>query len=235
VAPGADLGALIGDAIGRADLRVQHGDTLVVAQKLVSKAEGALVALAKVVPSALAIEWAAAHGKEPAVVEVILRESRRLVRMDRGIIIAETRHGLVCANAGVDASNVPPGYVAILPRDPDASAARLRDALTARFGCAVATIISDSFGRPWREGAVNVAIGLAGLRALDDQRGRPDTYGRHLQSTVTAVADELAGAAELVMGKSSGLPVALLRGAAAWHGDGKAAALVRPAGMDLFR
>jgi coenzyme F420-0:L-glutamate ligase/coenzyme F420-1:gamma-L-glutamate ligase len=201
----------------------------------VSKAEGALARLEEVVPSARAREWAEAHGKDPRVVEVVMGESRRIVRMERGILIAETHHGFICANAGVDASNVAPGLVTLLPRDPDASAARLRSALEDAWGCPVAVIVSDSFGRAWREGAVDVALGVAGLRPLIDYRGCVDPYGRRLQSSVTALADELAGAAEIVMRKTMGTPVAIVRGAAEWCGDGSGRELVRDASFDLFR
>ena len=171
----------------------------------------------------------------PRVVEVILRESQRIVRMDRGILIVETRHGFVCANAGVDASNVEPGFVTILPADPDASAERLRTTLSAAVGCPVAVIVSDTFGRAWREGVINVAIGVAGLRPLLDYRGSTDSYGRPLTSTIIALADELAGAAEIVTRKSAGTPVAIVRGAAEWAGDGHGRMLVRDASHDLFR
>ena len=257
VAAGADLGALIVEAVARAGRTIEPGDVVVVAQKVVSKAEGAVVRLDEVTPSARAEEWAAAHGKDPRVVEVVLRESKRIVRMARGILIAETRHGFVCANAGVDASNVPPGYVTILPRDPDASAAGIREAVcrqvrlkpdttgtTVRLkpdttgatdGAELGVIVSDTFGRPWREGVVNVALGVAGLRPLLDYRGCRDTYGRELSSTVMAIADEIAAAAELVMGKTARLPVAIVRGAGEWLGDGRGAQLVRDASLDLFR
>ena len=250
ITPGAELGALLAEAVTRAGLAIDAGDVFVIAQKIVSKAEGALVRLDEVVPSPLAEQWAAAHGKDPRVVEVIFRESRRIVRMDRGILIAETRHGFVCANAGVDASNVAPGFVTVLPRDADASAERLRDALCRATlsglpgratlsgsplepGCAV--IISDTFGRPWREGAVNVAIGVAGLRPLIDYRGCMDPYGRPLQSTEIALADELAGAAEIVTRKTARTPVAIVRGAGEWSGEGSGRMLLREAGRDLFR
>jgi len=232
---GADLARMCGEALDRASLRLEPGDVVVVAQKLVSKAEGAMVLLADVVPSALASRWAAAYGKNAAAIEVILRESRRIVRMDRGIIIAETHHGFVCANAGVDASNVPAGWVTVLPRDPDASAARLQAGLARRSGVGIAVVVSDTFGRPWREGTVNVALGVAGLRPLADWRGRQDTQGRVLQTTVVAVADEIAGAAELVMGKTAEMPIAIVRGAGEWLGDGSGSMLMRPAGSDLFR
>jgi coenzyme F420-0:L-glutamate ligase/coenzyme F420-1:gamma-L-glutamate ligase len=169
------------------------------------------------------------------VIEVILRQSRRIVRMERGILITETHHGFVCANAGVDASNVEPGFVTVLPDDPDASAARLRVALMAAFGCPVAVIVSDTFGRAWREGVVNVALGVAGLQPLIDYRGSADTYGRPLTSTVIALADELAAAAEIVTRKTSGTPVAIVRGAGEWAGEGNGRALVRDASRDLFR
>lgn len=235
VTEGTDLAAAIATALDQAAIAPRHGDVLVVAQKVVSKAEGAVVRLADVKPSDRAAAWAQTHGKDAAAVEVVLREANRIVRMERGVVIAETRHGFICANAGVDASNVSPGQVTLLPHDPDRSAARLCRDLSERFRCPLAIVIADTFGRPWREGAVNVAVGVAGLRPLDDWRGRPDAFGRRLQSTVIAVADEIAGAAELVMGKTAGTPVALVRGADEWIGEGTAAALVRPASMDLFR
>jgi coenzyme F420-0:L-glutamate ligase/coenzyme F420-1:gamma-L-glutamate ligase len=232
---GADVAALVAGGIAGGGRRVDAGDVFVVAQKIVSKAEGATVRLDGVTPSPMAAQWAAAHGKDARVVEVILRESRRIVRMDRGILIAETRHGFVCANAGVDASNVPLGFVTVLPDDPDASAERLRAALSATFGCPLAVIVSDTFGRTWREGAVNIALGVAGFQPLLDYRGSADTYGRPLTSTVIALADELAGAAEIVMRKSAGIPVAIVRGAAGWIGEGSGRMLLREASRDLFR
>jgi coenzyme F420-0:L-glutamate ligase / coenzyme F420-1:gamma-L-glutamate ligase len=235
VTAGADLAELIGDALSASGFALETGDVVVVAQKIVSKSEGAVVALADVEPSPRAREWALAYDKDPAVIEVVLRESRRLVRMERGVIIAETQHGFICANAGVDASNVPQGYVTRLPRDPDGSAARLQRTLSARVGCVVGVIVADTFGRPWRDGVVNVALGVAGLRPLLDYRGARDRVGHLLQSTVIAVADEIAGAAELVMGKTTGTPVAIVRGAAEWIGEGTGAMLLRPASMDLFR
>jgi coenzyme F420-0:L-glutamate ligase/coenzyme F420-1:gamma-L-glutamate ligase len=235
LAPGDDAGRVIAEAIVRSGQRAAAGDIFVVAQKIVSKAEGALVALADVEPSPLASHWAQEYGKDARAVEVVLRETRRLVRMERGIIIAETHHGFVCANAGVDASNVPAGYVTVLPRDPDASAARLRDTLTTILGQPIAVIVSDTFGRPWREGAVNVALGVAGLQPLLDYRGRVDHHGRRLQTTVIAVADELAAAAELVTGKTCRTPVAVVRGAVEWCGTGSGTMLLRGSAADLFR
>jgi coenzyme F420-0:L-glutamate ligase/coenzyme F420-1:gamma-L-glutamate ligase len=232
---GSDLGALIAEAVTRSGRGVEPGDVFVVAQKVVSKAEGAVAPLDEVVPSPMAIQWAAETGKDPRVIEVVLRETRRIVRMDRGILIAETRHGFVCANAGVDGSNVAPGFVTVLPVDPDASAERLRAQLAAAFACPVAVIVSDTFGRAWREGVINVALGVSGLRPLVDYRGSADTYGRPLTSTVIALADELAGAAEIVTRKSAGTPVAIVRGAAEWMGEGSGRMLVREASRDLFR
>lgn len=235
IVEGADLASVFADALAAGGIRSEAGDVFVVAQKVVSKAEGTIVNLGEVTPSDKAATWAKLYGKDAATVEVVFRESTRIVRMERGVIIAETRHGFICANAGVDSSNVPLGYVTLLPRDPDASAARLRDALTSRLGHTLGVIIADTFGRPWREGVVNVAIGIAGLQALDDWRGRSDRFGRRMHSTIVAVADEIASAAELVMGKTNGTPLAIVRGAAEWAGDGSAAALVRPAVMDMFR
>ena len=235
VTRGDDVAALIAAAVAGEGRRVEAGDVFVVAQKIVSKAEGATVRLDEVTPSPKAAEWAAANGKDARVIEVVFRQSRRIVRMEGGILIAETHHGFVCANAGVDASNAPPGFVTVLPDDPDASAARLREALTAAFGCPVAVIVSDTFGRAWREGAINVALGVAGLQPFVDYRGTLDRYGRPLTSTTIAIADELAGAAEIVTRKSAGTPVAIVRGAAEWMGEGTGRMLVREASRDLFR
>jgi coenzyme F420-0:L-glutamate ligase / coenzyme F420-1:gamma-L-glutamate ligase len=235
VGRGADLAALIVEAVRRRPDPVEPGDVFVVAQKVVSKAEGAIVRLDEVSPSAMASWWAGETGKDARIVEVVLRESRRIVRMDHGILISETRHGFVCANSGVDASNVEPGCVTVLPDDPDASAERLRAALSTAFGCAVAVIVSDTFGRAWREGVVNVALGVSGLMPLLDYRGTTDSHGRTLTSTVIALADELAGAAEIVTRKSAGTPVAIIRGAAEWAGEGNGRMLVRDARHDLFR
>ena len=233
VRPGDDLPDLIARATGE-DLRA--GDILVVTHKIVSKAEGRLVDLRAVEPSALAKGFAARYGRDPRQIEVVLRESRRVVRMDRGLIIAETHHGFVCANAGVDASNVPgDDAVCLLPVDPDASAARLREALTARAGSDLAVIVSDSFGRPWREGITNVAIGVAGMDPLTDYRGQRDPYGYPLEASILAVADELAAAAELVMGKTGGIPAATIRNYPYKPGPGAARDLLMDPGRDLFR
>jgi coenzyme F420-0:L-glutamate ligase/coenzyme F420-1:gamma-L-glutamate ligase len=240
VVPGDDLEAMIGDALAATPgvLPLHPGDVLVVTQKVVSKAEGAVVDLRTVTPSPEAVEWAAQWDRDPRQIQVVLDEAVRIVRKERGVLIVETRHGFVCANAGVDASNVGPDSgdaVTLLPRDPDASAARIRDALRARFGTDVAVVISDSFGRPWRWGIVDVALGVAGLLPLEDLRGRPDADGRVMKTTVRAVADELASAAELALGKTEGRPVALIRGARPPLGEGSNRDLVIPAENDLFR
>ena len=227
VRAGDDLAALIRAA--RAPIDV---DTIVVvAQKIVSKSEGAIVDLRTIEPSELARTWAAQFEKDPRLIELVLRESRRIIKMDRSVLIAETRHGFVAANAGIDQSNVPGEHFATtLPIDPDASARRLHQAL----GCG-AVIVSDTFGRPWREGLVNVAIGVSGLEPLDDLRGACDRSGRPLQSTTLAVADELAAAAGLAMPKSAGIPVAVITGFDWKRGEGSAQKLLRPAEKDLFR
>jgi coenzyme F420-0:L-glutamate ligase/coenzyme F420-1:gamma-L-glutamate ligase len=235
VREGDDLGAIVAEAALQSGTPICADDVVVVAQKIVSKAEGAIVQLRSVSPSPRAAAWAAAHGKDPALVELVLRESARIIRMERGVIIAETRHGFVCANAGVDTSNVGDNCATLLPLDPDASAARLGQALSRRFGVNVAVIVADSFGRPWREGIVNVALGVAGLAPLDDLRGRCDGSGRPLHSTIVAVADEIAAAAELVMTKSARIPAAVVRGAGEWIGKGTARSLIRRADQDMFR
>ena len=223
-----DVGALL---VAAAPL--EDGDVVVVAQKIVSKAEGRVVRLADVTPSDLARELADDH--DPAQVEVVLRESVRLVRARGDFLIAETRHGFVCASAGVDASNTPaPGTLVLLPVDPDASAARIRARVRNATGLTVGVIVSDSFGRAWRIGTTDVAIGAAGLRVLLDLRGVRDPTGYELRATQIAVADEIAGAAELVMGKTAGVPAAVVRGLDL-AGDGTARDLVMPAERDLFR
>lgn len=237
---GDDLAAMIGDALEAASgaLPIRDGDVLVVTQKVVSKAEGAVADLRTVQPRPEAIAWAEAWGRDARQIEVVLREARRIVRMQNGVLITETEHGFVCANGGVDASNVGPDsgdVVTLLPRDPDASADRIRTALAARFGRDLAVIVSDSFGRPWRWGIVDVALGVSGLLPLDDLRGQPDADGRVMRTTVRAIADEIASAAELALGKTAGRPVALVRGARPQPGEGRIAELVMPAENDLFR
>lgn len=236
IVPGADLAAFVTALIEQRSERLTSEDVLVVTQKAVSKAEGRIVRLADVEPSAFARAYAAEHGKDPRQVEVVLRESRRIVRMDRGILIAETRHGFVCANAGVDASNVDGGAsVTLLPLDPDRSAAELRGRLADLCGAAPGVIITDTFGRAWREGLTNVAIGVAGMASLHSFAGRRDPYGYELRVTIVAVADELASAAELVMGKTDRVPFAIVRGYPFDPGVGAARELVRPPELDMFR
>ena len=237
VRPGDDVAAMVGDRLVASGLEPEAGDVLVVTHKIISKAEGQLVDLTTVEPSPFAERYADAWGKDPRQVEVVLRQSRRISRMERGIIIAETAHGFVCANAGVDASNVAAGVVCLLPEDPDRSAAVIRDRLAERFGVAPGIIVSDSFGRAWRNGIVNVAIGVAGLAPLADYRGEHDPAGYELRASILAIGDELAATAELVMHKLEGRPVALLRGyrppVATPHGTGRD--LVMDPTKDLYR
>ena len=235
VVEGDEVAALIDRALRAASIELADGDIFVVAQKIVSKAEGRIVKLESVEPSPRAQEWAAAYDKDPRVVEVVLRESKRIVRMERGVLIAETEHGFVCANAGVDASNVDEGTVTLLPKDPDASAQKIRSALEDAFGVRIAVIVSDTFGRPWREGLVNVALGVSGIAPLIDYRGQEDSHGNALKVTVIAVADELASAAELVMKKSAGVPVAIIRGFDYEASEASSGELIRRAELDLFR
>ncbi len=242
---GDDLARLIVEAAERHSIPIEEGDILVVTQKIVSKAEGQVIQMEDIEPSTIALQLSEGTHRDPRHTEVILRESKRIVRMDRGNIISETHHGFNCANAGVDASNVPgEGTLALLPVDPDASAEGIRNGIKERLGKDVAVIISDTFGRPWREGAVNVAIGVAGMNPLLDYRGREDASGKLLRSTVIAVADELAATAELVTGKVRGVPVALIRGYAYGPADASepqgdlpkgARALIRPPERDMFR
>ena len=225
VLSGSPLGRWIAEAIP-----IEHGDILVVAQKVVSKAEGRIVKLDDVTPSDFAKQIS--EGRDPRLVEIVLRESRRIVRMNRGLVITETSHGFVCANAGVDLSNVDGGTRAtLLPLDPDASAERI----AGEIGVGVSVIISDTFGRPWREGLVDVAIGVHGLAATTDCRGQADSHGYPLQATILADADQLAAAAGLVFRKTARIPVCLIRGFQVTPGHGKARDLVRPPDKDLFR
>ena len=243
VAPGADLAALVLDGLARADLALQAGDVVVLAQKIVSKAENRYVELADVTPSARAREIAAVVAKDPRLVEVILGESRAVLRQVPGVLIVEHRLGFVMANAGVDASNIEHAgagveRVLLLPLDPDASAAQLAATLAARTGAAVGVVISDSVGRAWRNGTVGLALGSAGFPALYDRRGERDLFGRVLQVTEVALADQLAAAASLVQGEADeGRPVVLVRGFAKPPGvpENGVQALLRPRERDLFR
>jgi len=236
VRPGDDLNALMIAALEQRGLALEDGDVLVVAQKIVSKAEGYLVQLSEVEPSQFARDYAERTGKDARHVETVLREAKRIVRMERGVLIVETKHGFVCANAGVDTSNVEGAEtIALLPPDPDASARRIRDGLERRYGVRLAVIISDTFGRAWREGHTNIAIGLAGMLPMQDYVGQDDVFGYTMRVTTICIADELAGAAELVQGKVKQVPLAVLRGVEYVPGEGTLEMLVRPIERDLFR
>jgi coenzyme F420-0:L-glutamate ligase/coenzyme F420-1:gamma-L-glutamate ligase len=232
---GDSIGKLIAEACARQGLALARGDVLVVAHKIVSKAEGRVVALAEVEPSARAVEIGRELAKDPRLVEIILRESRRIVRKGGNALIVETHHGFVCANAGVDLSNVGLEHAALLPRDPDASAREIRTAIERLTGVAPGVIISDSFGRAWRVGTVDVAVGVAGLAPIKDERGTSDSYGYELRAAVAAVADEFAAAAELAMGKKDRVPVVLIKGYEGKGEDGSVKELLRPEAEDLFR
>jgi coenzyme F420-0:L-glutamate ligase/coenzyme F420-1:gamma-L-glutamate ligase len=232
--PGDDLAALVAGALE--SLAPKAGDLLVVCQKVVSKAEGRVIDLRTVEPSSVAERLGKELDKDPRILEVILAETRRIVRMDQGHLIVETRHGFVCANAGVDESNsLDASTLILLPEDPDASALRLRRALLERHGLDLPVLITDTFGRPWRDGLVEVAIGLSGFLPLLDLRGKRDLNGRELHHTVVAVADELAAAAGLLMEKDRGIPAVLVRGYPVQRGEGRAADLLRERSRDLFR
>lgn len=235
IVKGASLPDLIGDALARLGMSLEAGDVVVITQKVVSKAEGRVVSLDRVHPSVRATEIGQRIGFDPRHVEVILSESVRIVREAPRVLITETRHGFICANSGVDRSNTGgKEMVVLLPEHPDESARRLRTGLQELSGVEVGIVISDSFGRPWREGQVNVAIGAAGVMAMRDYRGQEDPGGYELQGTELAIVDELASAAELVMGKLDRVPVALIRGASA-AGDGRVQTLLRDPATDLFR
>jgi len=239
IRPGDDLPSLIVAALRGTPgaLPARDDDVLIVTQKVVSKAENAIVDLTTIEPRPEASTFAARWDRDARQVEVVLREAVRVVRMDNGVVITETPHGFVCANGGIDASNVGEragDIVTLLPADADRSAAAIRDAVRSATGTDVPVIVSDSFGRPWRWGIVDVAIGVSGLQPLEDLRGSPDHDGRVMRSTVRAVADELASAAELAFGKIDGRPVALVRGADFRRGDGSIRDVLMPRSMDLF-
>ena len=242
IRPGPDLGMAIYTALQNQQLELQYNDVLVVTQKIVSKAEGRIVNLEEIEPSEFARITAVAGNKDPRHVEVVLRESKRIVRMDHGVLISETHHGFICANAGVDESNVNGQQaLTLLPVDPDASAHTLRSRLlqlaigNQKQEHEIAVIISDTWGRPWRNGQVNMAIGVAGMESIVDYRGQQDTYGYELRASAIAVADELASAAELVMGKIDQVPVALIRGYRYLPAAGDARTLIRDSTTDMFR
>jgi coenzyme F420-0:L-glutamate ligase/coenzyme F420-1:gamma-L-glutamate ligase len=236
VTPGADIAALVADGASQMGEPLESGDVVVVTQKVVSKAEGRLARLADVIPSPFASEWSTAHGCDARLIELVLRESRRIVRMDKGVLITETHQGFVCANAGVDLSNAGGGEMAaLLPKDPDASAHRIRAGLIARTGVDLAVVVSDTFGRAWREGLANVAIGVAGFRPLRSYVGAHDPTGFALKASVQALADEVAAASGLVAGKLSRIPAVVVRGLSYESGEGSARELLRAPEKDLFR
>ena len=232
---GDSIGRLICDACSRQQTHLKDDDVVVIAQKIVSKAEGQVVHLDNIQPSPRAVELARQLDKEPALVEIILRESRSIVRMGGRALIVETHHGFICANSGVDQSNVGMRQVTLLPKEPDGSAREIRTEIHRQTGKSPAVIISDSFGRPWRVGTVDVAIGIAGLKPIKDERGTTDRYGYELKAAVAAIADEMAAAAELVMGKRDGVPVVIVRGCEIQREEGSVKELLRPAAEDLFR
>jgi coenzyme F420-0:L-glutamate ligase/coenzyme F420-1:gamma-L-glutamate ligase len=235
VQAGDDLAGLILDAAQAEGTALEDGDVLVVTQRVVSKAEGRVVPLDTFEPSPFALDWAGRYEKDPRQVEAVLRESARIVRQVRGVMITETHQGLICANAGVDASNVGgDDLVSLLPVDPDASCRGLRDAVRARLGIEVAVVMTDTFGRPWREGQTNVAIGLAGMRPLTPYEGVRDLDGRELRVTMPCPADEIAAASGLVMEKLAAVPAAIVRGVPYERGEGSAREIVRPFERDLF-
>lgn len=235
IAKGDNLGHFVVQAARREGTGLRHGDVVVLAQKAASKAEGCKVELARVEPSPLARSWARRVRRDPRLVEVVLRETRRVLRMSDRALIVETRHGLICANAGVDRSNVAKGWVTCLPRNPDASARRIAAEIKSATGITVPVIITDTFGRPWRLGLSNVAIGLWGMKVFEDLRGSRDAHGHRLHATVMAVADEIAAAAGLAMAKDAQVPAVIVRGYPFPAGSGNARQILRPEAEDLFR
>ncbi|HET7340523.1 MAG TPA: coenzyme F420-0:L-glutamate ligase [Methylomirabilota bacterium] len=235
VRPGDDVARLVLDAAARQRTPVAAGDVVVLSQKILSKSENRLLRLSGITPSTMATTFAVELGRDPRLIEVILRESRRIVRMDRGVLVTETHHGWVCANAGVDQSNVDTDMVALLPQDPDRSARAFRDAVRAATGHDVHVIVADTFGRPWREGLVNIAIGVAGFAPLRSYLGERDPAGRPLQATILAIADELAAAAEPVMGKLDRIPAVIVRGLALAASEEGSKSLLRDPARDIFR
>ena len=235
IEPGADLPSAVLQALKLQKLRLVSGDVIVVKQKVVSKAEGRLVRLDDVKPGPEALELAKEQQKDPRLVELILQESVRVVRAGHGVIITETRQGLVCANSGIDKSNVQPGYVTLLPIDSDRSARLIRRKLELRTKVKLAVVITDTFGRPWRKGQTDAAIGCSGIAALNSYRGKRDKYGYHLRVTEPSVVDEIAAAAELVTGKLSDVPVALVRGVNYRRGEDGVRSMLMEREKDLFR
>ncbi len=232
---GDELGDIIGDALRAAPFELADNDIIVVTQKVVSKSEGRLVRLDEVRPRRKARSLATELGKDARMVELVLREARRVVRKGHGVLITETRHGFVCANSGIDVSNVEPGYAALLPLDPDKSARRIRRSLERATGRRLAVIVSDTFGRPWRDGQTDVAIGCSGIAPTERLAGKKDPYGYVLKVTQPATVDEVAAASELVMKKRSLVPVAVVRGVDYLRGESGVRGMVRKSSLDLFR
>jgi len=235
IEPGDELGVLIARAVRSNALELADDDIVVVTQKVVSKSEGRLVKLDEVKPGKKAAELASELGKDPKVIELVLRESRRVVRKGHGVLITETKHGFVCANSGIDMSNVESGYVALLPLDPDASARGIRRSLEKATSKRLAVIVTDTFGRPWREGQTDLAIGCSGIAPTQRLAGKRDPYGYVLRVTQPAVVDEVAAAAELVMKKLSLVPVAIVRGVEYRRGESGVSSMIRKSRLDLFR
>jgi coenzyme F420-0:L-glutamate ligase / coenzyme F420-1:gamma-L-glutamate ligase len=236
ILPGVSIAEKLFETLRKKRERLRPGDVLVVKHKIISKSEGRLADLATITPSAESIAWATQYNLDARVVELAVRESRSVIRRKNGVLITETRHGFLCANSGIDVSNVDGGKTALLlPKDPDHSAANLRRALKKKTGVSVPVIITDSFGRPWREGLTEFAIGIAGMKPLRDDRGKRDPHGYKLKASVEAIADELACAAGLVCGKLNRAPACIVRGFPHESGPGRVANLLRPAANDLFR
>jgi coenzyme F420-0:L-glutamate ligase/coenzyme F420-1:gamma-L-glutamate ligase len=235
VEPGDNLGKVIVNSAEEEGASIIDGDVVIITQKVVSKAEGRVVSLMDFEPSVFAIEVATNSDRDPRYVEAVLREAKRVVRMNKNVIITETKHGFICANSGIDRSNIKEGYLCLLPKDPDATANRIKEEIQELTGAVVAVIITDTWGRPWRLGQVDFVIGMAGMSPFQDYRGMTDLAGYRLNVTNLAVADELASAAELVKGKLTGIPVVIIRGYKYPEGEGKAIDLIRPEEEDLFR
>lgn len=236
ISPGDSIATALLDAMRRTRLRFQSGDILVVKHKIISKSENCIVDLATIEPSPESVAWAGQYDLDARVIELALRESHSVIRRKNGVLITETRHGFLCANSGIDVSNVDGGqHALLLPEDPDRSATKLRRALRKHTGLSLPVIITDSFGRPWREGLTDFAIGIAGMKPLRDDRGQRDPHGYKLKASVEAVADELAAAAGLVCGKLNRAPACIVRGFRYQTGSGNVAELLRPAANDLFR
>jgi coenzyme F420-0:L-glutamate ligase/coenzyme F420-1:gamma-L-glutamate ligase len=231
---GDDISEIIINTANRQNIKLKNGDILIIVQKIISKSEGRLVDLKTITPTEFSIRLAKILDKDPHILQEILFETKRIVKMTKNLIIVQMKNGLICANAGIDQSNIPKGFISLLPKNPDKSAMNIRDKIQKKLGINLAVIISDTFGRPWREGQMDVAVGVAGLKPILDYRGFKDVYGYTLKATQVAIADELASAAELVMGKLSKIPVTIIRGYRYPKGKGSIKKLVRSPSRDLF-